>query len=70
MMHGLLPDSAVIGTAKRVKGVSKGRRRSNKGLLDDLAYLGRPRVKSRAKADMLRAKNDFRAEWAKALGRA
>ena len=70
MMHGLLPDSAIIGTAKRVKGATPKGRRTRKGLADDLAYLGRPRVKARAKREMQDAKVNFRAEWAKALGRA
>jgi hypothetical protein len=38
--------------------------------MDDLAYLGRPRVKAKAKREMRDAKANFRAEWAKALGRA
>ena len=70
MMHGLLPDSAIIGTAKRIKGASPKGRRNRKGLLDDLAYLGRPRVKARAMAEFRQARAECRAEWAKALGRA
>ena len=70
MMHGLLPDSAIIGTAKRIKGAAPKRGRNRKGLADDLAYLGRPRVKAHAKREMQDAKANFRAEWAKALGRA
>ena len=67
-----LPDSAIVGTAKRLNRVGKPARPRNarKGLMDDLAYLGRPRVKAKAKREMQDAKANFRAEWAKALGRA
>lgn len=27
MLHGLLPDSAIVGTAKRIKNAGKGKRR-------------------------------------------
>ena len=69
MMHGLLPDSAIVGTAKRVGRVGrKGRkgRAERKGFLDDMAALGTPRAKREAERELAEAKAAFRAAWGRA----
>lgn len=39
MLHGLLPDSAIVGTAKRIKNAGKGKRRKVHSPTQDLRDL-------------------------------